>query len=100
MKFMLEVVTHLKNNNMKKIPNYDPTTVDRLKKIQRHATSLYLVLIPSLFSTAMYQYTSVICSTGKYNFVQKTKKTLFQSYMEIPLEKNDGSKLYLLCFML
>ena len=39
MKFMLEVVNHLKNNNMKKIPNYDPTTVERLKKTLRHATS-------------------------------------------------------------
>ena len=41
MKFMLDVITHIKNNNMRKIPNYDHTRIETLKKLQRTCTGNY-----------------------------------------------------------
>ncbi|MBN3275297.1 NOM1 protein, partial [Polyodon spathula] len=35
MRFMLETMLALKNNDMRKIPGYDPEPVDRLRKLQR-----------------------------------------------------------------
>lgn len=35
MRFMLETMLALKNNDMRKIPGYDPEPVERLKKLQR-----------------------------------------------------------------
>lgn len=32
---MLDVLLAIKNNNMSKIPDYDPDLVDRLRKLQR-----------------------------------------------------------------
>lgn len=32
-KFMLETLLAIKNNNMNKLPQYDPTQVERLKKL-------------------------------------------------------------------
>ncbi|KAL1006802.1 hypothetical protein UPYG_G00077330 [Umbra pygmaea] len=34
-RFMMETMLALKNNNMRKIPGYDPEPVDRLRKLQR-----------------------------------------------------------------
>jgi len=34
-KFMLEVVLAIKNNNIRKIPNYDTSHMDHLKKLLR-----------------------------------------------------------------
>ncbi|XP_050388499.2 nucleolar MIF4G domain-containing protein 1 isoform X1 [Patella vulgata] len=36
--FMLEIILAIKNNNMRKIPNYDPTRVEHLKKLLRNFT--------------------------------------------------------------
>lgn len=35
-KFMLEVLLAIKNNNMRKIPNYDPEQFEQLKKTARN----------------------------------------------------------------
>ncbi|XP_014669314.1 PREDICTED: nucleolar MIF4G domain-containing protein 1-like [Priapulus caudatus] len=35
-KFMLEVILAIKNNNMRKIPNYDRTHLEHLRKLLRH----------------------------------------------------------------
>lgn len=34
-KFMLETLMAIKNNNMRKIPNYDPERLEHLKKVAR-----------------------------------------------------------------
>lgn len=34
-RFMLETMLALKNNDMRKIPGYDPEPVERLRKVQR-----------------------------------------------------------------
>lgn len=34
-KFMLETLMAIKNNNMRKIPNYDPEPLEHLKKVAR-----------------------------------------------------------------
>lgn len=34
-RFMLETMLALKNNDIRKIPGYDPEPVERLKKLQR-----------------------------------------------------------------
>ncbi|XP_041478481.1 nucleolar MIF4G domain-containing protein 1-like [Lytechinus variegatus] len=34
-KFMLETIGALRNNNLRRIPNYDPTNLDRLRKLHR-----------------------------------------------------------------
>ncbi len=33
MRFMLEVITALRNNNLRKIPQYDPSVVERARKV-------------------------------------------------------------------
>ncbi|XP_071477720.1 nucleolar MIF4G domain-containing protein 1-like [Diadema antillarum] len=35
-KFMLETISALRNNNLRKIPNYDPSDMERLRKLHRH----------------------------------------------------------------
>ncbi|XP_063964837.1 nucleolar MIF4G domain-containing protein 1-like [Lytechinus pictus] len=35
-KFMLETIGALRNNNLRRIPNYDPTNLDRLRKLHRN----------------------------------------------------------------
>ena len=32
-RFMLDVLMAIKNNNMRKIPSYDPTHIDHLRKV-------------------------------------------------------------------
>lgn len=39
MRFMLETMLALKNNDMRKIPGYDPEQLERLKKLQRTLTN-------------------------------------------------------------
>lgn len=34
-RFMLEIMLALKNNDMRKIPGYDPEPVEKLRKLQR-----------------------------------------------------------------
>lgn len=38
-RFMLETMLALKNNDMRKIPGYDPQPVERLRKLQRALVS-------------------------------------------------------------
>ncbi|KAK2096992.1 hypothetical protein P7K49_026026 [Saguinus oedipus] len=40
-RFMLETMLALKNNDMRKIPGYDPEPVEKLRKLQR-ALSFYV----------------------------------------------------------
>ena len=37
-KFMLETIGHIRNNNVRKIPNYDPTHMEHLRKLLRNYT--------------------------------------------------------------
>ena len=34
--YMLDILMAIRNNNMRKIPNYDPTHVDHLRKIMHN----------------------------------------------------------------
>ena len=34
---MLEIISNLRNNNLRKIPGYDPSTIERLRKVLRAA---------------------------------------------------------------
>lgn len=43
---MLETMLALKNNDMRKIPGYDPEPVDRLRKVQRALVSGCLLPCP------------------------------------------------------
>ena len=36
---MLDVINALKNNNMRKIPQYDPTLFENMKKLLKHLNS-------------------------------------------------------------
>ena len=36
---MLDVINALKNNNMRKIPQYDPTLFENMKKLLKHVNS-------------------------------------------------------------
>lgn len=33
---MLETISHIRNNNVRKIPNYDPTHMEHLRKLLRN----------------------------------------------------------------
>lgn len=46
---MLETMLALKNNDMRKIPGYDPEPVEKLRKLQRT-----LVGVQILFGTALF----------------------------------------------
>ena len=45
-RFMLEVILAIRNNNMRKIPNYDPEHLDHLRKlIKTYIRGIYLFII-------------------------------------------------------
>lgn len=49
-RFMLETMLALKNNDMRKIPGYDPEPVERLRKLQRTLVGdFFFFLTTSLF---------------------------------------------------
>lgn len=48
-RFMLETMLALKNNDMRKIPGYDPEPVERLRKLQRTLVGDYLFFILTTF---------------------------------------------------
>lgn len=60
-KFMLDTLLAIKNNNMTKIPQYDPTRIERLKKLIRsmirtgqHLTELKITVDDILNGTFVF----------------------------------------------
>lgn len=47
-RFMLETMLALKNNDMRKIPGYDPEPVERLKKLQRTLVGDFQIITPHI----------------------------------------------------
>ena len=54
-RFMLETINALRNNNIRKIPNYDPAPVERARKILKNIAGMSLVL----FLLVLYHYCPV-----------------------------------------
>lgn len=52
---MLETMMALKNNDMRKIPGYDPEPVERLRKLQR-------TLVGDYFPTLVKIHLDLMCS--------------------------------------
>lgn len=48
-RFMLETMLALRNNDMRKIPGYDPEPVERLRKLQRALVRTFLAAVALLF---------------------------------------------------
>lgn len=48
-RFMLETMLALRNNDMRKIPGYDPEPVERLRKLQRALVRTFLAGVALLF---------------------------------------------------
>lgn len=47
-KFMLETLMAIKNNNMRKIPNYDPERLEHLKKVARGILRGTIIVVQSI----------------------------------------------------
>lgn len=65
-RFMLETMLALKNNDMRKIPGYDPEPVERLRKLQRTLVSdLYSGPSPAFVSRGCPEKTQAQCGLGQ-----------------------------------
>ena len=49
MDFMLEILMAIKNNNMRKIPNYDYEHLDHLKKMMKNFTRGMIYIMASIY---------------------------------------------------